>query len=797
MARNNQNDIDKLEREIMGISKKDAKLINDIETITKIIDDNNVEFEKYLGKAPIEMLTTLTAAKNSIENLNRMRLGTNKKNLSGKAVLNDVIKSSKLSNLFELEKKRMDRYEDYKLVECYIPEISYCIDLIRDSIVSPDDVTKESIHVEYLEKPIDEISSDEAKNFRLMEKKFRIETMFNNAIRDTLMLGDQFIATMKFDDEMNDMLARRVNGQFHNSVMIHEDDKTLLNENFVDLEDDALESLAEEFINIQQYLKKENRSKDKEFQVVDVKKGLRKKVADIVNDRFEFDEMPITGFVADTMVELNDFNKANARMNSSFQPIKMDGAVVKKLDPAKTVKLYSDGVCYGYLYIETQDANSTKSGKKNREVADGVPYQDIMGQATGDFFANNYGSIVKNDTMNKDKLIADVFGKAIERKLDRKFITKNKEFKEYIYHLCKTKEIFNSKIKISYFTPEEVTHLCIDMKEDGYGTSVLSKSLFFALIYIATLITELMIKLSRSKDKRAIYVDVGIDNDIEGAIQEVVSDIKSKEIHMSDLESISSIKDVCSSFDDYFIPVIDGEEPIRFDSIPGQESEVDGEFLKDLLRSIITGMGLPSNLVDATQDVDFARTLIQQNANFIKRIVVLQRELSEQLGELINNLYTCEYKSTLTKLNKSKGKKNNAKMTGFSVNFPSPNYLVMSNLNEQLSTVTTTIDFILDTYIDQNTMGMDENEGKKRALFKREITKDLVTNLDWTKYDDMLKKVEGEMRLEKAKQRLLPDQDGMGGVSDEELQGMMGDGQGQGGDDGLGDLGSDGLDGGF
>ena len=68
----------------------------------------------------------------------------------------------------------MNRYEDYKLVECYIPEISYCLDLMRDSIVSPDDVTKESMNVEYLEKPIDEISSDEAKNYRLMEKKFKL-----------------------------------------------------------------------------------------------------------------------------------------------------------------------------------------------------------------------------------------------------------------------------------------------------------------------------------------------------------------------------------------------------------------------------------------------------------------------------------------------------------------------------------------------------------------------------------------------------------------------------------------------
>ena len=112
--------IDKLEQDVMGISKKDAKLLADIDQITKIIDDNNMEFEKYLGKAPIEMLTTLTAAKNSIESLNRMRLnGANKKNLSNKAILNDVIKSSKLSSLFELEKKRMNRYEDYKLVECY------------------------------------------------------------------------------------------------------------------------------------------------------------------------------------------------------------------------------------------------------------------------------------------------------------------------------------------------------------------------------------------------------------------------------------------------------------------------------------------------------------------------------------------------------------------------------------------------------------------------------------------------------------------------------------------------------
>ena len=50
--------------------------------------------------------------------------------------------------------------------------------------------------------------------------------------------------------------------------------------------------------------------------------------------------------------------------------------------------------------------------------------------------------------------------------------------------------------------------------------------------------------------KRAFYIDVGLDDDLEGAVQGFIKDIKSKELSSGHLKNITTILNSVGAFED-------------------------------------------------------------------------------------------------------------------------------------------------------------------------------------------------------------------------------------------------------
>ena len=55
----------------------------------------------------------------------------------------------------------------------------------------------------------------------------------------------------------------------------------------------------------------------------------------------------------------NASNSTNELNNGNFN---LKGSVFKKLDPARVVKLWADGYCFGYYYIDVKQASENKRG---------------------------------------------------------------------------------------------------------------------------------------------------------------------------------------------------------------------------------------------------------------------------------------------------------------------------------------------------------------------------------------------------------------------------------------------------
>ena len=181
----------------------------------------------------------------------------------------------------------------------------------------------------------------------------------------------------------------------------------------------------------------------------------------------------------------------------------------------------------------------------------------------------------------------------------------------------------------------------------------------------------------------------------------------------------------------------------------------DQDWIDYLLKSVIKGTGFPTNYIDESQNVDFARTVVMQNQFLVRKIVNDQEYFQKSMTEFIKKLYYNEFKIN----NENDSNEEKEEIGSFDeiynaieVVYPTPVTLNLTNINEQISNATQAADFIISNYIDdQDTMNMDLP--KLKMKFKKKISRELIPSLDWDSYDDMFKECEKELTEEKIKER--------------------------------------------
>jgi hypothetical protein len=735
----------KINKELYGIDNKDS-FVKDIKDIEDSLNKINKGYSKFVGTNLIEFLSKMEFNTNNSDIQNT--LASRKKKLD-KGDIEKMLSKDGLSQIMNFEKDRFARYDDYSLIYSYIPQLAECINVFRDCIMSPDDLTKNSLNVLYKNLVAkSDTNNDVVKNLNKIIKKYDLNTKGKNVILNTLKLGDFFVAVLKYDEEFNKMLLTEDNGD-----LFIEDDSDkfkLINE---DIEID------EDFKYVAGVIKEDMLESAKgtgeKPEVSKLYSDLQGDIAKILNNNVKFNDDPRKSLVNLKSSDFDKLNKTRQKRSEvdgeEYTDFGISGSVIRMLQPDSVIKLEVDGINFGYIYIEKTDDFDTAINRQN---------------AIGDFF-NSRTDIEKSKSEDREDVIANIFIKGISKKIDNDLIKDSKEFKDYIYTLLKQKYITEKAVKITYLTPDEVVHFMTDTDE-MYGQSKLSRSLFFAKLYLATLITELMQKISRGRDKRLVYVETGLDDDIEGVIQGVVKDIKSKEIQTDVLKSITTILNSIGTFDDYYIPLVDGEKPLDFDTLQGMDVDADNEFLQFLLKSAIGGTGVPVNYIDATQEVDFARTLAMQNSTFVRTIVSDQATLSESFSKLVRILYKNEYMSDIKEDKEGKKEGDNKKLADYQnidlddihVVFPAPISLNLTNVNDQINNSSQTLDFITGIYVDEN----DVDSSNKKLKFRQKVVRELLPNIDWDKMDKLFE----ESEMDSTEESLHTNDTDEGGMGDDE-----------------------------
>ena len=361
----------------------------------------------------------------------------------------------------------------------------------------------------------------------------------------------------------------------------------------------------------------------------------------------------------------------------------------------------------------------------------------------------------------KLQFIASAFANRLSVEQNISMLKDNEELKYALYNSLKIKKLLvKDSLRVTFFKPSEIVHI-------NRGSSIFDNILFFAKLYIASLITILMQNIIRGGDRRAYYVDTGLENDISNTVQQVIKDVKSKDITGIHNMDIFSILNIVGETSDYYFPTIDDQKPITIDTVSGLDNKsLDNDFLNWLSNNIFSGMGIPSAYLTEVENIDFAKTLSMQNTRFIRDIVAEQTITGEGYTNIIQMLFNIEFKSLSDNENNedsnseqtsNKKDKTNTNIDILSlinpadieVRFPSPMSLNMTNLTDQTSNLNSLIDSFADNIDWENT---DAEKAKLRL--KTEMFKQYIPNIDWETIDLLVSKIKVDLNKQKIKDNI-------------------------------------------
>ena len=321
----------------------------------------------------------------------------------------------------------------------------------------------------------------------------------------------------------------------------------------------------------------------------------------------------------------------------------MNGCIVRKLDREKVTPIILNDVCLGYYYFEFDenqglfDERYTTTGMVNTITG-------LMNNVRNDDF----------DVMHRRELLLRNIASKLSDKIDHKFIDANQDLKKEIYYILKyNDDLANSlaqhqSIRVSYIPPEDIHHMYFKLDTTtGRGITDLALSLIPAKLYVAIYVTNCLAIMTRGNDKRVYYVRQTVETNISKSLLKTINEIKKSNFNIRQVENINSVLNITGRFNDYIIPRgPDGQSPIEFEVMPGQQVEIKTDLLNILEESAINPTGVPIEIIQNRQSPDYAMQLTMSNSKFLRFVYDRQSDTEECFNPFLTKLYDIEFGST-------------------------------------------------------------------------------------------------------------------------------------------------------
>ncbi len=438
---------------------------------------------------------------------------------------------------------------------------------------------------------------------------------------------------------------------------------------------------------------------------------------------------------------------------------KLQRCMVERLDPAKVFKLKVGGKTIGYFVIsDINEGNSTNVVN--------------FAQALKDQLLKSRAVNLNATTKTAEEVVSRELAEKIVNAFDPNIGINRIEDIDLLHSFIRNNEVYKGNKRITFYYEDEIYDMS---RADG---SILTNGVFFTKLYATLLLNNIMTKVLRGRGRQIHTVHLGASPNVQRYIQNAMAALTMPENNLGTLHgSFEQIMNPFNSASDIIIPTDDeNAKYIETDYIPGQDVNMDDDFLRSLLNAIVSSFGLDSAVIDATNgNLQFARTLTMESLQICNAVRNEQQDAHDSWEAM------CLYILSIMGNDDTKKAVEDGKV---SVEFFAPKSLILQNSIDDINNAKTYAEAIADIQPSFNEDGTERSRSK--FIYKVVQSK---TNIDWRLYEDLIaeldidtipENLESEIKrligeyLENIKEVVYGDTNGDGIVTPDDGQGGEG-----------------------
>ena len=655
-----------------------------------------------------------------------------------KSLINDDNKVTQefggmLNILYEKNKKYFSLIKDYETMPILVPQINRVIMFLVNECISPDVQNSNNFVLKVTEcQDAKEIQAEINK----IRTEYRLDTLLREVWNNRLILGREYYITHDYNESF-DNFQKILEKQTLNENIVHMNPT-----DYIDTIKDTLTikindldfHINENVINSKQDLKfgDLNIIIEKSSLVSDLDSVKEQYLAESISNKYSASNIMnniinCDGIINEDFSMTSDTPIDRERLDSIVKKLKskkLRRGSIERLDPARTFKLEVGGKVILYLYITNIDEINTDRNLIN------------FAQSLKDRLLKSKMANINSDAIDAKELITKTLATRIINSFDPSINVSRMEDIDLLHDFIINNEIYKGNKKITVYYPDEI----YDMSRPN--ESILTNAVFFTKLYIMLMLNNVQTKILRGRGRQIHTVNLGISTNARRYLEYAMQALTSPESNLGTLNgSFEQLLNPLYSSPDIIIPAEDGgQQFIQTDYIEGQNVDMDDEFLKWIVSSIITTFGLDAAVLDATNgNLQFASTLSMESAQISNLIRCDQLDLLPEWRRMILKILEIAGSDNL---------RNAIVNNVIYVDFYTPKSNIVKTTTDELNNSKNYADTLADSIPELNTDSEDVQD--IRTQFVNIVVRD-KTNVDWQFVDDALDRAKGQAKMIKAK----------------------------------------------
>lgn len=635
-----------------------------------------------------------------------------------------------LDNLYEKNKKYYSILKDYEIMPILIPQINRVLMFLVNECISPDIQNNNAFTIKYtgprkgnsLQAEIDKI-----------KEEMKLDNMLREVYMNRYKLGHEYYSVEDYQKtfehmadqlqkkRMNEATAGMSDGEFMERlcqpltetitdmtytfpVMTVADDSSSVR---IGKKDDGL-AIKESTVSWNV----------KDLNIIVERSSIARQMEEVQG---EFLLESYSRFRASALME-QGFGLLNEDVSEPIDNSKLDQIVANlkkkhlqrctiiRFDPAKLFRLKVGGKVIGFFYVT--DINESTTNMVN--FAQSLKDQLLKSRATNLSVA----------TQSAEEVISKELAKKIIKTFDPNLGINRVEDIDLMHDFIRNNEIYKGNKRITFYYADEI----FDMSRAD--DSILTNAVFFTKLYATLMLNNIITKVLRGRGRQIHTVQTGVSGNTQRYIDNAMASLAMPENNLGTLHgSFEQIMNPFNAASDIVIPTEeDGAQYIRTDYIPGQDIDMNDDFLKTLLNSIVSSFGLDSAVLDATNgNLQFARTLTMESLQICLSIRNEQQDLHPSWEGMCLRVLEIMGSDALRE-----AVKNNQ----IEVKFYEPRSLIIQNTIDDLNNVKSLAEYLADITPEFNDEGMEKT--RDRFVFEFIASK---SNFDFSTVIDLIREI--------------------------------------------------------